>query len=60
MNEREGFYDWQAAQHADELQTQERLLMALLAADAAGTPKSAVIELAAGLGLAKLYTQEKK
>lgn len=52
--------DWQAAQHADELLRQQRLIDALKAAEAAGTPREEVIELAAGLGLATTYQRETK
>lgn len=50
--------DWAAWQHEDELQQQRRLLEALKAAEAAGTPEDELIELAAGLGLATQYRQE--
>lgn len=50
--------NWQEAQHADELLRQERLIGALKAAEAAGTPREEVIELASQLGLATVYEKQ--
>lgn len=53
-------YDtWSAWQHADELLRQERAMEALKLAEAAGTPRSALIVLADEAGIGTIYNGRK-
>lgn len=51
-------FDWQAAQHADELVRQQAVLEALRVARAAGTPDDKLMTLAVECGVANDFYKE--